>query len=153
MIKDDWHEILKKYIYDQRKSYSWDARLPDYMNAQDLYDLLKHTRMDEDMTYRSYGYYDTRDRDVAKAALEALENGITLDQLIEKNSKVRAWYGQMLHERQRQQAQVERDRERRRKAAEKKKLEEAARAEAAAKLTPEELAAFGLTTTGKSKRK
>lgn len=108
------------------------------------------------MPYSRYGYgndYSTRSGEVAKAALEALEKGISLEQLLEKNTDVRQWWNQHIKDRLAEQARAERERERRRKAAEKKALEDAKRAEVATKLTPEELALFGLTTTGKHKRK
>jgi hypothetical protein len=112
-----------------------------------------NTKKEQEMS--RYGYYDynTRSGDVAKAALEALEQGVTLDKLLEKNATVRNWWGQHIKERLAEQVRVEKERERRQKAAEKKALEDAKRAEVAAKLTPEELAVFGLTAAGKQKRK
>jgi hypothetical protein len=102
----------------------------------------------EEMSYYSQ---QTRDGDVALAAIEALEAGITLDQLLKSNKTVRMWYTQTKTERDRQAAIALKEAERQAKLAEKRRLEAEARAAVAAKLTPEELAAFGLTKKGAKK--
>lgn len=148
---DYWQGLIKEIVYG--KTYTWSSSVPDYMNSKDFYDLIKHVRTGNDMPYYDrYGYSNTRDGEVAKAALEALEKGIDLTQLLEKNSKVRAWYGQLISDRNAAAVKAEREKERKRKAAEKKAIEDAKRAEAASKLTPEELEAFGLNKKGYHKR-
>lgn len=100
--------------------------------------------------YNRYGYSNTssRDGEVAKAALEALEKGITLDDLLAKNKTVKAWWSQLISERMSEAIRAEKEKERRRRADERKRLEEEARQVALSKLTPEEIAAFGLTKKG-----
>jgi hypothetical protein len=97
-----------------------------------------------------YGrYYDTaREGDVAASALEALEKGMTLDDLLKKNKNVKTWWTQHLKDRAAQAAIAARQAELDRKKAEKKKLEDEKRLEAVSKLTPEERAAFGLNAKG-----
>lgn len=94
---------------------------------------------------------DTRDGDVAQAALEALEAGISLEELLKSNKTVKIWYGQMTADRDKAKIARQREAERQRKLAEKKRQEDELRAMVAEKLTPEELAAFGLTKKGVKK--
>jgi hypothetical protein len=102
--------------------------------------------------YDKYALSYTRDGDVAKAAIEALEKGHTLDQLLNRNRTVRAWHSQLQSDRNAELLRMEREKELRQKAAEKKKLEDAKRLEAVSKLTPEEREAFGLNEKGYHKR-
>lgn len=115
---------------------------------------IEKVRQEEYQVARNYGYYEynTRSGDVAKAALEALEKGVSLDTLLEKNSTVRLWWGHHVKERLAEHTRVEKEKERRAKAAEKKRIEDEKRQNAASKLTDEELAAFGLRKDGYQKR-
>lgn len=98
----------------------------------------------------SKGYYnDTRGDEVATAVLEAYANGIEFDTLLQKNKQVRAYWGQIQAEKIKQAQARERARERDRKLAEKRAAEKAQREEVMAKLSKEELEAFGLVMKGK----
>ena len=104
-----------------------------------------------DMSY-SYnrGYYnDTRGDEVATAVLEAYSKGIEFDTLLEKNKQVRVYWGQIQAEKIKQAQARERARERDRKLAEKRAAEKAQREEVMAKLSKEELEAFGFVKKGK----
>jgi hypothetical protein len=100
----------------------------------------------KDMSYSySRGYYtDTRGDEVATAVLEAYAKGIEFDTLLAKDKQVRAYWGQVQAEKVKAEQSRERERERQRKLAEKRALEQAQKEEVMAKLTPEELEAFGL---------
>ena len=104
------------------------------------------------MSWSYNRYNNTRGDEVATAILEAYADGVAFETLIQKNSMVRQYWYTIQSERANKLKKAEQERIRRQKAAEKKKLEDAARAEAAAKLTPEELAAFGLNKKGYHKR-
>lgn len=128
------------------------------LTTQQIYDLLKeidyYSRKDTDMAYTySRGYYnDTRGDEVATAVLEAYADGVEFETLIQKNSKVRQYWYNIQSQRAAKIKKAEQEKIRRQKAAEKKAQEDAARAEVVAKLTPEELAAFGLNKKGYHKR-
>lgn len=96
--------------------------------------------------------YRTRGDDVATALLEAYADGVEFAELIRKNATVRQYWYTVQSERADKLKKAEQEKIRRQKAAEKKKLEDAARAEVVAKLTPEELAAFGLNNKGYHKK-
>ena len=120
-----------------------------------VYDMIRKLddfkRKDTEMAYSfNRGYYnDTRGDEVATAVLEAYANGIPFDTLLKKNAKVRQYWHQIEYEKARAEkaraAQAERDR----KLAEKRALEQAKREEVMAKLSLEELEAFGLVKKGK----
>lgn len=95
-----------------------------------------------------YNSYNTRGDEVATALLEAYANGVEFETIIQKNSAVRQYWFQIQSEREDKIKRAAQVKFRRRKAAEKKKIEDAKRAEVVAKLTPEELAAFGLNKKG-----
>jgi hypothetical protein len=99
----------------------------------------------KDMSYSySRGYYnDTRGDEVATAALEAYANGVEFETLIKKNKTVRQYWYQIQNEKVRAEQSREKEKERLRKLAEKRALEQAQKEEVMAKLTPEELEAFG----------
>ena len=98
----------------------------------------------------SKGYYnDTRGDEVATAVLEAYANGIEFDTLLQKNKQVRAYWAQIQAEKIKQAQARERARERDRKLAEKRAAEKAQREEVMAKLSKEELEAFGFVKKGK----
>jgi NADPH-dependent 7-cyano-7-deazaguanine reductase QueF-like protein len=123
----DWmNQIFKDYIYGKADSIWIDEAGTDMWN-----------------TYNKSYYNDTRGDEVATAVLEAYSKGIEFDTLLEKNKQVRAYWGQIQADKVRQAQDREKRRERDRKLAEKRKLAAAAKAEVMAKLTPEELEAFG----------
>jgi hypothetical protein len=124
--------------------------------TRELYDLIKDYGMykeygrKDDMAYSySRGYYeDTTSKEVASSVLEAYADGVPFETLIKKNKAVRQYWYNIQSEKS---AKIKRDvqeKARREKAAEKKKIEDEMRAEVVAKLTPEELAAFGLNKKG-----
>lgn len=146
---DYWQDVLNRLIYNRYfdNAYLWSASDQQYLT--ELSKILK----EPELPYYNYNRYDsTRDGEVAKAALEALEQGLTLEQLLKKDSKVRGWWSQHVKDRVAAEARALKERERREKAAEKKKIENERRREAASKLTDEELAAFGLRKDGYHKR-
>jgi hypothetical protein len=123
----DWmNQIFKDYIYGKADSIWIDEAGTDMWN-----------------TYNKSYYNDTRGDEVATAVLEAYSKGIEFDTMLEKNKQVRAYWGQIQADKVRQAQDREKRRERDRKLAEKRKLAAAAKAEVMAKLTPEELEAFG----------
>lgn len=99
-----------------------------------------------DMSYSySRGYYnDTRGDEVATAVLEAYSKGVEFDTLLTKNKQVRAYWNQIQAEKIRLEQARERELERQRKLKEKRAVEQAQKEEVMAKLSKEELEAFGL---------
>ena len=149
MNDDEWFiNVLRDYTYERS--------VGSPLNTQNIYDMLKnidiYNRKDTDMAYtygRNSWYQDTRGDEVATAVLEAYANGIPFDTLLKKNAKVRQYWHQIEYEKARAEkaraAQAERDR----KLAEKRALEQAKREEVMAKLSLEELEAFGFKKKGK----
>lgn len=149
MNDDNWFiNVLRDYTYERS--------VGSPLNTQNIYDMLKNIdiyRKDSDMAYtyssRNSWYQDTRGDEVATAVLEAYANGIPFDTLLKKNAKVRQYWHQIEYEKARAEkaraAQAERDR----KLAEKRALEQAKREEVMAKLSLEELEAFGFKKKGK----
>lgn len=92
----------------------------------------------------SRGYYNnTRGDEVATAVLEAYANGVEFETLIRKNSAIRQYYYQIQSEKAAKEKARQREQERLRKLQEKRAIERAKKEEVMAKLTPEELEAFG----------
>jgi hypothetical protein len=118
--------------------------------TSEIYNLLKHIEIQSKGTKMPYynDRYRTRGDEVATALLEAYADGVAFETVIQKNSTVRQYWQQIQSEKVDKIKKAEQEKIRRQKAAEKKKLEDAARAEVVAKLTPEELAAFGLNKKG-----
>jgi hypothetical protein len=126
----DWmNQIFKDYIYGKADSIWIDEAGTDMWNAYN----------------RSYN--NTRGDEVATAVLEAYSKGIEFDTLLSKNPQVRVYWNQILKEKVAAEQAREKRREHERKLAEKRKLEKAKKEEVMAKLTPEELEAFGLVKT------
>lgn len=98
-----------------------------------------------DMSYSySRGYYNnTRGDEVATATLEAYAKGIPFETLLKKNTQVRTYWGQIQNEKIAKEKARDRELERQRKLAEKRAIAKAKKDEVLAKLTPEELEAFG----------
>jgi hypothetical protein len=92
------------------------------------------------------GYYeDTQSKEVATAVLEAYASGVDFNTLLKKNKQVREYWHQIQSEKVNKEKAREREIERRRKLDEKRAIEQAQKEEVMAKLTPEELEAFGFT--------
>lgn len=148
MNDDDWFiNVLRDYTYERS--------VGSPMNTQQIYDMLKnidiYNRKDTSMAY-SYnrGYYnDTRADEVATAVLEAYAKGVHFDDLLNKNKKVRDYWYLIEMEKVRAEKARAVAAERERKLAEKKALEQAKREEVMAKLSLEELEAFGFKKKGK----
>ena len=100
------------------------------------------------MTYNNYTRVYTRGDEVATALLEAYADSVPFETLIRNNATVRTYWYAIQSEKAARIKQAALNELRRKKAAEKKAIEDAARAEVVAKLTPEELAAFGLNKKG-----
>lgn len=128
----DWlRQVFREYIYGKSTDGIW----------------IDEAGKDMGYSY-SRGYYNsTRGDEVATAVLEAYSKGIEFDTLLSKNTQVRVYWNQILKEKVAAEQARERQKERDRKLVEKRKLEAAAKAEVMAKLTPEELKAFGLVKT------
>ena len=100
---------------------------------------------------RDKWYQDTRGDEVATAVLEAYAKGISFEALLKKNTQVRLYWKQVLADKEHKEKQRLKEQERLRKLAEKRAEEKAKREEVMAKLTTEELEAFGMIKKGKRK--
>lgn len=148
MNDDEWFKTVVSLLGSGYVSTNW--------ATSELWDDLTAMEREKNSMYVNKNTYnasrrDTRDGDVAQAALEALEAGISLEELLKSNKTVKIWYGQMIADRDKAKIARQREAERQRKLAEKKRQEDELRATVAEKLTPEELAAFGLTKKGVKK--
>ena len=128
MNYDDYLNFVKKY--------EWRDPFVD-----DLYEQLIKQKKSEDMHYNNR---NTRGDEVATIVLEAYANGVEFETLIKKNSTIRQYWRQVQADRIYQEARRLKERARLEKLAEKRKEAAAKKAEAMAKLTPEEIEAFGL---------
>lgn len=99
---------------------------------------------DMNWSYNRGYHHDTRGDEVATAVLEAYARGIDFDTLLSKNKQVRAYWGQIQSEKIRAEQMREKERQRQAKLAEKRAVEKAQKEEVMAKLSKEELEAFGL---------
>ena len=155
MNDDEWIVRVTDLLNSGYVSTGWATNTVSGTSTKNIYDALMHVeRAKNERAKNMYSYNrqrDTRDGDVAQAALEALEAGISLDELLKSNKTVKVWYGQMTADRDRAKIARQREAERQRKLDEKKRQEDELRATVAEKLTPEELAAFGLTKKGVKK--
>lgn len=150
-MNDDWYIDNIFWNYNNQRSAG--------MNTQQVYDMLRQLEMyskkDIDMAY-TYGrdnrYQDTRGDEVATATLEAYANGVSFETLIRKNATVRLYWQQVLADKQHKERQRLKEKERLAKLAEKRALEKAKKDEVLAKLTEEELEAFGLINKKVTKR-
>jgi hypothetical protein len=157
MNDDEWHAAMLELVNNKTVSAKWAAQhlnesdpLDDYVRS--LMDLERETqKMKKSMHTYSKTQYDTRDGDVAQAALEALEAGISLEDLLKSNKTVKVWYGQLVADRNRAKAARQREAARQARLVEKQRQEDEIRAAVAEKLTPEELDAFGLNKKGAKK--
>jgi len=150
MNDDEWIARVADLLNKSYVSTSWSIDNISSMSTKNIYDALKHVEREKNM-YSYSKQRDTRDGDVAQAALEALEAGISLEDLLKANKTVKVWYGQMIDDRARAKAARQREAARQAKLAEKQRQEDEIRAAVAEKLTPEELAAFGLNKKGAKK--
>ena len=149
MNDDEWFiNVLRNSAYERS--------VGSPMNTQQVYDMLRQLEMyskkDTDMAYtysRNSWYQDTRGDEVATAVLEAYAKGIPFDALINKNAQVRQYWRQILADKEHKEKQKLKEKERLAKLAEKRALEQAKREEVMAKLSLEELEAFGLKKKGK----
>lgn len=155
---DYWVETLKNYVYKNApRDWSWTVNqaYKSGLNSQEIYEVLSqldyYKRKDTDMAYSySRGYYnDTRGDEVATAVLEAYSNGVDFETLIQKNKTVRQYWYQIQSEKAKAAQAREREKERLAKLAEKRALEKAKKDEVLAKLTDEELEAFGFVKNKK----
>ena len=147
---DEWIVRVTDLLNSGYVSTNWSTNTVSGMSTKNIYDALMHVERAKNM-YSYNKQRDTRDGDVAQAALEALAAGISLEELLKSNKTVKIWYGQMIADRDKAKIARQREADRQAKLAEKKRLEDEARAAVAEKLTPEELAAFGLNKKGVKK--
>ena len=153
---DYWVDALRNHVYKATYDNDWswaidkDLLTDPALNMSQVYDMIRklddYKRKDTEMAYtynRGYQYNDTRGDEVATAVLEAYSKGVSFDALLKKNTQVRQYWYQIQSEKARAEkaraAQLESDR----KLAEKRALEQAKREEVMAKLSLEELEAFG----------
>ena len=157
MNEDDyWVNALRNHVYKATYDNDWtwvidkDLLTDPALNMSQVYDMIRKLddfkRKDTEMGYTfnsGYQYNDTRGDEVATAVLEAYAKGVSFDALLKKNTQVRQYWYQIQSEKARAEkaraAQLESDR----KLAEKRALEQAKREEVMAKLSLEELEAFG----------
>jgi len=114
------------------------------MSTQSIYEALTWAREEEKKMPYYTSYNNTRDDEVATAVLEAYSRGIDFETLLKKNIQVRAYWKAILSKKVSVEQSREREKERQRKLAEKRAIEQAQKEEVMAKLTPEEIEAFGL---------
>jgi hypothetical protein len=129
-------------MYGKSADTMW---IDEAMNTHQIYDMLK-SRKDTDMAYSySRGYYeDTNSKEVATAVLEAYADGVSFETLIKKNKAVRQYWHNIQSDRAARLKRAEQEKTRLAKLAEKQAAEQVQKEEVMAKLTPEELEAFGL---------
>lgn len=119
-------EILQGRIYGKSVDRIW---------IDEVYDM--------NWSYNKGYHNDTRGDEVATAVLEAYASGVDFDALLSKNKQVRTYWNQIQSEKIRAEQAREKERQRQAKLAEKRAIEQAQKEEVMAKLTPEELEAFG----------
>lgn len=107
-------------------------------------DWLLANLLENEMSFYNYRKYSSRGEEVATAILEAYADGISIADLIKKDKLVRGYWEQVAATRVARLANEEKERIRLAKLAEKRKIAAAKKAEVMAKLTTEELEAFGL---------
>jgi len=150
MNDDEWIARVADLLNKSYVSTSWSIDNVSGMSTKNIYDALRQAERAKNM-YSYNKQRDTRDGDVAQAALEALEAGISLAELLKSNKTVKIWYGQMIADRDKAKIARQREADRQARLVEKQRQEDEARAAVAEKLTPEELAAFGLNKKGVKK--
>ena len=157
MNEDDyWVNALRNHVYKATYDNDWtwaidkDLLTDPALNMSQVYDMIRKLddfkRKDTEMGYtfnRGYQYNDTRGDEVATAVLEAYAKGVSFDALLKKNTQVRLYWKQILADKEHKEKQRIREQERLAKLAEKRALEKAKKDEVLAKLTDEELEAFG----------
>ena len=143
-----YSEIMNDDLYDLLKNYAYQSSVK--MTTQQVYDMLHYleiySKEDTEMGYtfnRGYQYNDTRGDEVATATLEAYAKGISFEALLKKNTQVRIYWSQIQSERAAKEKQRIKEQERLARLAEKRAIEKAKKDEVLAKLTDEELEAFG----------
>lgn len=150
MNNDDWYRLIFN-------DYASKRSVGSPLNTQQIYDMLRQLEMyskkDADMAYTyNRGYYnDTRGDEVATATLEAYANGVSFETLIRKNATVRLYWQQVLADKEHKERQRLKEKERLAKLAEKRAIEKAKKDEVLAKLSDEELEAFGFMKNTKKK--
>ncbi len=120
-------EILQGRIYGKSVDRIW---------IDEVYDM--------NWSYNKGYHSDTRGDEVATAVLEAYASGVVFDVLLSKNKQVRTYWNQIQSEKVRVEQMREKERQRQAKLAEKRAIEQAQKEEVMAKLSKEELEAFGL---------
>ncbi len=120
-------EILQGRIYGKSVDRIW---------IDEVYDM--------NWSYNKGYHNDTRGDEVATAVLEAYSKGVDFDALLSKNKQVRTYWNQIQSEKVRVEQMREKERQRQAKLAEKRAIEQAQKEEVMAKLSKEELEAFGL---------
>jgi len=107
----------------------------------------------EAIMYKYHSYSHTFTEKVKKGEVlekvldeivHAYAKGITFEQLLKESKTVRTWYNKEAQSRAEREATALREAVRQAKLAEKKRLEDGLRAAVMAKMTPEEIEAFGL---------
>ena len=162
MNEDDyWVDALRNHVYKATYDNDWSWAIDKELlvdpafNMSQVYDMIRKLddfkRKDTEMAYSfNRGYYnDTRGDEVATAVLEAYANGVDFETLIQKNKTVRQYWYQIQSEKAKAAQAREREKERLAKLAEKRALEKAKKDEVLAKLTDEELEAFGFVKNKK----
>ena len=119
------------------------------MSTQSVYEALTWAMEEEKKMPYYTSYNNTRGDEVATAVLEAYANGVEFETLIRKNSTVRQYWYNIQSERANKEKSRERERARLEKLAIARAAKEAAKNEVMAKLSKEELEAFGFIRKGK----
>jgi uncharacterized protein YktA (UPF0223 family) len=145
-MNDDYTRwsVLRDLINQTSVTRNWINDDFSSMSTQSIYEALTLAREEEKKMPYYTGYNNTRGDEVATAVLEAYSKGIDFETLLKKNIQVRDYWKQILKEKVSADQAKEKEKIRLAKLAAKRAAEQAQKEEVMAKLTPEELEAFGL---------
>lgn len=150
MNDDDYTwSVMSDLLNRNSVTRNWISNDFSSMSTQSVYEALIWAREEEKKMPYYTSYNNTRGDEVATAVLEAYANGVEFETLIRKNGTVRQYWYNIQSERANKEKSRERERARLEKLAIARAAKEAAKKEVMAKLSKEELEAFGLIRKGK----
>ena len=150
MNDDDYTwSVMSDLLNRNSVTRNWISNDFSSMSTQSVYEALIWAREEEKKMPYYTSYNNTRGDEVATAVLEAYANGVEFETLIRKNSTVRQYWYQIQTDIANKEKSRERERARLEKLAIARAAKEAAKKEVMAKLSKEELEAFGLIRKGK----
>ena len=150
MNDDDYTwSVMSDLLNRNSVTRNWISNDFSSMSTQSVYEALIWAREEEKKMPYYTSYNNTRGDEVATAVLEAYANGVEFETLIRKNGTVRQYWYQIQTDIANKEKSRERERARLEKLAIARAAKEAAKKEVMAKLSKEELEAFGLIRKGK----